>query len=251
MRDYNKNYGSKRRDFGGRRDSRRTEMHDAICDECGKKCQVPFRPSGDKPIYCSECFEQKSDRSPRRHDGRDSRRRKTRMYQAVCDECGRKCEVPFKPTNGKPIFCDDCFKSTSGKDNRKNQGAKDQNIQKQIDGINKKLDKILQMLEPSSSIQKQSKNKDVTKKDSRKKKSVQKTDPKKSKSKRKKTKDAKKSEASKKSRKSTKKKVAKSKAITKKTAKEATKKRTPKKKTTSKKAKAKKTQAKKITSKKK
>jgi len=41
---------------GGRRDSVR-EMHSATCSSCGKACQVPFRPSGDKPVYCSDCFQ--------------------------------------------------------------------------------------------------------------------------------------------------------------------------------------------------
>ncbi len=49
-------YGGSR---GGRRDSGRREMHSAVCDECGRDCQVPFRPSGDKPIYCSDCFEKR------------------------------------------------------------------------------------------------------------------------------------------------------------------------------------------------
>ena len=40
----------------GRSDRRPIEMHDAICDKCGKECQVPFKPSGDKPVYCSDCF---------------------------------------------------------------------------------------------------------------------------------------------------------------------------------------------------
>ena len=39
----------------GRRDSERV-MHDATCDKCGKRCKLPFRPSGGKPVYCSECF---------------------------------------------------------------------------------------------------------------------------------------------------------------------------------------------------
>jgi len=43
-----------------RRDSGRREMHDAVCDNCGNDCKVPFRPSGDKPIYCSDCFEAKN-----------------------------------------------------------------------------------------------------------------------------------------------------------------------------------------------
>ena len=40
--------------FGGR--SERPTMHKAVCDSCKKDCEVPFRPSGDKPIYCSDCF---------------------------------------------------------------------------------------------------------------------------------------------------------------------------------------------------
>jgi len=31
-------------------------MHDAVCAECGKACQVPFEPKDDRPVYCSECF---------------------------------------------------------------------------------------------------------------------------------------------------------------------------------------------------
>lgn len=44
-------------------------MHKATCDECHKSCEVPFRPSGDKPVYCSDCFSSKrddGDRAPRR-----------------------------------------------------------------------------------------------------------------------------------------------------------------------------------------
>ncbi len=32
------------------------EMHDAVCSECGAECQVPFRPSGDRPVLCRDCF---------------------------------------------------------------------------------------------------------------------------------------------------------------------------------------------------
>ncbi len=31
------------------------------------------------------------------------------MHKAVCSECGNECEVPFKPTEGKPVFCKDCY----------------------------------------------------------------------------------------------------------------------------------------------
>ena len=52
-------FGGGRSGGGGgfRRDSRSPpEMHDVTCDKCGKECQVPFKPSGDKPVLCSECF---------------------------------------------------------------------------------------------------------------------------------------------------------------------------------------------------
>lgn len=31
------------------------------------------------------------------------------MHKAVCTECKQECEVPFKPTQGKPVFCRECF----------------------------------------------------------------------------------------------------------------------------------------------
>ena len=35
------------------------EMHKATCSECKKECEVPFKPSGDRPVYCKECFSQR------------------------------------------------------------------------------------------------------------------------------------------------------------------------------------------------
>jgi CxxC-x17-CxxC domain-containing protein len=32
------------------------QLFDAICAECGAKTQVPFRPTGDRPVYCRDCF---------------------------------------------------------------------------------------------------------------------------------------------------------------------------------------------------
>jgi len=63
-----------RRDFGDR-DSRRPVLYDAVCDECGKNCQVPFRPSGNKPVYCSDCFEKKGGRDSNRSSRRAPRQR--------------------------------------------------------------------------------------------------------------------------------------------------------------------------------
>lgn len=35
------------------------------------------------------------------------------MHKAVCSECKAACEVPFKPTEGKPVFCRDCYNKRS------------------------------------------------------------------------------------------------------------------------------------------
>ncbi|OGW82842.1 MAG: DNA-directed RNA polymerase [Omnitrophica bacterium RIFCSPLOWO2_01_FULL_45_10] len=32
------------------------EMFKAICAECKKECEVPFKPREDRPVYCKECF---------------------------------------------------------------------------------------------------------------------------------------------------------------------------------------------------
>jgi len=43
------------------------EMTDVTCSECGKQTQVPFKPDGTRPVYCSECFEKhRPARAPRR-----------------------------------------------------------------------------------------------------------------------------------------------------------------------------------------
>ena len=54
-------FGGRGGDRGGGFNRGPVEMHDATCDKCGKQCQVPFRPSGDKPIFCSDCFRQKEE----------------------------------------------------------------------------------------------------------------------------------------------------------------------------------------------
>lgn len=37
--------------YGGPR-----EMHPAICSDCGKECEVPFKPAEGRPVYCRDCF---------------------------------------------------------------------------------------------------------------------------------------------------------------------------------------------------
>ena len=39
------------------------EMHSVVCAECGKDATVPFKPRGDRPVYCSDCYSKQGGRS--------------------------------------------------------------------------------------------------------------------------------------------------------------------------------------------
>ena len=51
---------------GGRDFSRPKEMHQATCANCKKRCEVPFRPNGKKPVFCRDCFANNRGDSPER-----------------------------------------------------------------------------------------------------------------------------------------------------------------------------------------
>ncbi|GBF35065.1 hypothetical protein DCCM_4188 [Desulfocucumis palustris] len=38
----------------------RREMYTVTCAECGVETMVPFRPTGDRPVYCRDCFSRNS-----------------------------------------------------------------------------------------------------------------------------------------------------------------------------------------------
>jgi CxxC-x17-CxxC domain-containing protein len=37
--------------YGGSR-----QMFSVVCSQCGKDAEVPFQPTGDRPVYCSDCY---------------------------------------------------------------------------------------------------------------------------------------------------------------------------------------------------
>lgn len=145
----NRSGGSSNRRYGDK-DSGRPQMHQAICSECGKECEVPFRPTGDRPIFCNNCFPKHDNKNSMRF-GRKSYGKSNfddkQMYQAICAKCGNKCEVPFQPTSGKPVYCNQCF-DKSGKAGGKGQDQ----FKQQFEILNTKLDKILKALIPVDSI---------------------------------------------------------------------------------------------------
>lgn len=106
--------GGRGRNFGGGRNDRRSQMHDAVCDQCGEDCEVPFRPSGSKPVYCSRCFDQQG-------GGKDRSQGKRKQFGG------------------------------NRNDRRQDRQPKaDNNLKREIDALSNKLDKIVELLTPIS-----------------------------------------------------------------------------------------------------
>jgi len=91
------------------------QMFDVDLDfaKCSAKItQLPFQPSGDRPVYCNEC--NKAHREQRRNN-----RPQRQMYDVnvQCGGCDTTItQLPFEPKGDSPVYCRDCFKK-----NRDNQ----------------------------------------------------------------------------------------------------------------------------------
>lgn len=135
--------GFGKRDFSRQRSDR--PMFKAVCSKCGNDCELPFKPSGERPVFCSKCFDTNGDFNSRRPDRRTDSQRPSfgdnRVFDAVCDKCGNNCKVPFQPTPGKPVFCSRCFEDKNKEENRTNP-----DLSAQFVLLNTKLDKILTIL---------------------------------------------------------------------------------------------------------
>lgn len=145
---------------------RPSQMFHAVCSKCGQDCEVPFRPSSDKPVYCSNCFDR--DTTPRRensgdrNDSRSNFRSERPSYSdsrpsfrsegpresfgAVCSNCGKDCTLPFEPRTNKPVYCSDCFEKQGGDTRKREQTQSQPQNTKQLDAINAKLNQILELL---------------------------------------------------------------------------------------------------------
>ena len=45
------------------------------CSDCNKECEVPFKPSGDRPVYCKECFAKRKEDRPQHKENYDNKPR--------------------------------------------------------------------------------------------------------------------------------------------------------------------------------
>ncbi|MDP2585853.1 MAG: hypothetical protein Q8P29_03160 [Candidatus Levybacteria bacterium] len=116
MGDFNRDRGQSggrnfgRRDFGGRGGDR--PMHQAICSKCNKECEVPFKPTGSRPVFCKDCFQSNKASGPIRFDSNYPR-------HSNFEDRGSPINKPAQPQ-----------------------------YKEQFESLNIKLDKILRILEP-------------------------------------------------------------------------------------------------------
>ena len=91
----------------------------------------------EKPTSFKE-FSKNRKVSGRSSDRNRRSRQRVEMTKVTCSTCKAECEVPFKPTSSKPVYCSDCFikKGNQGKVSKED-----------LDTINGKLDKIMKLLE--------------------------------------------------------------------------------------------------------
>ncbi len=70
-------------------------------------------------------FRQSGHNNDRGNRGPDNNYRERTMHKAVCADCKSECEVPFKPTGERPVYCKDCFaKRKSGSSFRERPDAR-------------------------------------------------------------------------------------------------------------------------------
>ncbi len=96
---------------------------------------------------------QRFDRPSRYGAGRRGSRPEERSFtQAVCADCKKECEVPFKPSGGRPVYCRDCFsKRNEGKEgdfaqerpfDKKQSGEKRSFGKRPLSGFRKRRERV-------------------------------------------------------------------------------------------------------------
>lgn len=103
----------------------------AVCAKCGKSCEVPFRPNGEKPVYCRDCFNGQREPSDSRGGSRPD-------FGARAPRREFSEGSSFRPTV-----------QTNPRLSLANDETK-----KQLSEINSKLDRLLSVLEKNGDVKK-------------------------------------------------------------------------------------------------
>ena len=93
------------------------------CSDCDKTFtfsaaeQEEFKSRGytNEPKRCPECRQaRKSERygnsGTNTRNGGYGYTPRRQLFPAVCADCGKATEVPFEPSQGRPVYCSDCYR---------------------------------------------------------------------------------------------------------------------------------------------
>ncbi len=98
------------------------EDKSVVCADCGEtftfsvEDQEFFQSKGytNTPKRCTECRRaRKSERNGNGNSsgsGYNSYRAPRQMFPATCADCGKSTEVPFQPSQDRPVYCSDCYR---------------------------------------------------------------------------------------------------------------------------------------------
>ena len=78
------------------------------CEDCNSEFIFTV---GEQEFYAEKGLVNKPKRCPdcRKNRRQGSRKAPRKMYDTVCSKCGAQTQVPFKPMEGKDVYCRDCF----------------------------------------------------------------------------------------------------------------------------------------------
>ena len=93
------------------------------CSDCGKEFtfsaeeQEQFQSRGytNEPKRCPECRQaRKAERYGNSGNsygnGSYGSTPRRQLFPAVCADCGKETKVPFEPSQGRPVYCSDCYR---------------------------------------------------------------------------------------------------------------------------------------------
>jgi len=88
------------------------------CSDCNNSFtfsaeeQEQFQSRGytNEPKRCPECRQARKSERYGNSDNSYGNSSPRRMFSVICSDCGKETEVPFEPSQGRPVYCSDCYR---------------------------------------------------------------------------------------------------------------------------------------------
>ena len=124
------------RDRGGR-NGPRPQMFSAVCSECARACEIPFRPTDERPVFCKDCFDKK----------RGLQQGNYKRSEALPRNFPPRDQRDFTPTSSREPHAD-----LSAVALVKTGDKRIDELKQQLYAVNKKIDTILKIMEGTTIV---------------------------------------------------------------------------------------------------